>query len=181
MFFPFAQHKQKKGGWSLEHIHAQQSEGLKTAELWVEWLKLHVKSLKNIDAMRYDGLIKEIEASYENINRERFQELFEKVITSLDLEQTPEYIHSLSNMALLGRNENSALNNSTFDVKRDKILEMDKRGDYIPICTRRVFLKYYTSSEHNQIHFWGQADREDYLNAMNETLKPFLTLINKTI
>ena len=181
MFFPFAQHKQKKGGWSLEHIHAQQSEGLKTAELWVEWLKLHVKSLKNIDAMRYDGLIKEIEASYENINRERFQELFEKVITSLDLEQTPEYIHSLSNMALLGRDENSALNNSTFDVKRDKILEMDKRGDYIPICTRRVFLKYYTSSEHNQIHFWGQADREDYLNAMNETLKPFLTLINKTI
>ena len=181
MFFPFAQHKQKKGGWSLEHIHAQQSEGLKTAELWVEWLKLHVKSLKNIDAMRYDGLIKEIEASYENINRERFQELFEKVITSLDLEQTPEYIHSLSNMALLGRDENSALNNSTFDVKRDKILEMDKRGDYIPICTRRVFLKYYTSSEHNQIHFWGQADREDYLNAMNETLKPFLILINKTI
>lgn len=181
MFFPFAQHKQKKGGWSLEHIHAQQSEGLKTAELWVEWLKLHVKSLKNIDAMRYDGLIKEIEASYENINRERFQELFEKVITSLDLEQTPDYIHSLSNMALLGRDENSALNNSTFDVKRDKILEMDKRGDYIPICTRRVFLKYYTSSEHNQIHFWGQADREDYLNAMNETLKPFLILINKTI
>ena len=84
-------------------------------------------------------------------------------------------------MALLGRDDNSALNNSTFDVKRDKILEMDKRGDYIPICTRRVFLKYYTHSEHNQLHFWGQGDRTDYLNAMNETLKPYLTIINKTI
>lgn len=181
MSFPFDKHKNKKGGWSLEHIHAQQSEGLKTAELWVEWLKLHVKSLKNIDAERYQDLILEIEASYENINRERFQELYEKVITNLDLDQTPEYTHSLSNMALLGRDENSALNNSTFDVKRDKILEMDKRGDYIPICTRRVFLKYYTKSEHNQIHFWGKEDRNDYLNAMNDALKPFLTLIDKTI
>ena len=181
MFFPFAEHKHKKGGWSLEHIHAQQSEGLKTADLWKEWLKLHVKSLKSIDEERYRDLIQEIEGSYDSLNRERFLELFNQVITSLDLEQTPNYIHSLANMALLGRDDNSALNNSTFDVKRDKILEMDKRGDYIPICTRRVFLKYYTHSEHNQLHFWGQGDRTDYLNAMNETLKPYLTIINKTI
>lgn len=181
MFFPFAEHKNKKGGWSLEHIHAQQSEGLKTADLWKEWLRLHVKSLKNINEERYHDLIHEIEESYANLNRERFSELFNQVIACLDLEQTPDYIHSLANMALLGRDDNSALNNSTFDVKRDKILEMDKRGDYIPICTRRVFLKYYTHSQNNQLHFWGKEDRTDYLNAMNDTLKPYLTIINKTI
>ena len=172
--FPFSAHKNKKGGWSLEHIHAQQSEGLKTAELWKEWLTLHVASLKNIDEKRYHDLIEEINVSLKNLNRERFQELFDKVINSLGLEQNTEYIHSLSNMALLGRDENSALNNSTFDVKRDKILEMDKRGDYIPICTRRVFLKYYTQSAHNQIHFWGEEDRKDYRAAMNAILKPFI-------
>ena len=172
--FPFSAHKNKKGGWSLEHIHAQQSEGLKTAELWKEWLTLHVASLKNIDEERYHDLIEEINVSIKNLNRERFQELFDKVINSLGLEQNTEYIHSLSNMALLGRDENSALNNSTFDVKRDKILEMDKKGDYIPICTRRVFLKYYTQSAHNQIHFWGEEDRKDYRAAMNTILKPFI-------
>ena len=106
---------------------------------------------------------------------EQALQLFDKVINQLDLERSTDYIHSLSNMALLGRDDNSALNNSTFDVKRDKILEMDKKGDYIPICTRRVFLKYYTQSAHNQIHFWGEEDRKDYRAAMNTILKPFMS------
>ena len=37
-----------------------------------------------------------------------------------------------------------------------------------------VFLKYYTPSEHNQLHFWGQPDREAYVSAINETLKNYL-------
>lgn len=172
--FPFSEHKNKKGGWSLEHIHAQQSDGLKTAELWKEWLTLHVASLRSIDEERYHDLIEDINLSIPNITGERFHELFDKVINRLDLERSTDYIHSLSNMALLGRDDNSALNNSTFDVKRDKILEMDKKGDYIPICTRRVFLKYYTQSAHNQIHFWGEEDRKDYRAAINTILKPFM-------
>jgi hypothetical protein len=51
-------------------------------------------------------------------------------------------------------------------VKRNKILEMDKKGEYIPIGTRRVFLKYYTDSSNHQLHFWGEQDREAYVNAM---------------
>ena len=48
-------------------------------------------------------------------------------------------------------------------MKRAAILEHDRRGSYIPVCTRNVFLKYYTDAEGQQIHFWGQHDREDYL------------------
>ena len=69
-------------------------------------------------------------------------------------------------MALLSVANNAALNNATFDVKRNKILEMDKKGEYIPIGTRRVFLKYYTDSSNHQLHFWGEQDREAYVNAM---------------
>ena len=43
---------------------------------------------------------------------------------------------------------------------------MDRRGDYIPICTRRVFLKYYTESGDQQLQFWSKQDREAYLVAM---------------
>ena len=117
MRFPFDKHKQED--WSLEHIHAQQSEGLNRREQWVEWLRL--------------------------------------------------------------QSDNSALNNSTFDVKRNKILEMDKTSDYIPVCTRRVFLKYYTTSESNQVHFWGNSDRHGYMSEMNTVLSPYLTLIQKEI
>lgn len=182
MRFPFEKHKNKNGGWSLEHIHAQQSESLNKKEEWNEWLDLHVQSLKNIDKDKNGELIKEIESrEKEKLDKNEFLELSKKVIEAFELEQNVEYIDSLSNMALLGKNDNSALNNSTFDVKRDKILEMDKNGDYIPICTRRVFLKYYTPSDKNQIHFWGEADRASYLEAMNKMLTPYLKIIGKEI
>ena len=62
-----------------------------------------------------------------------------------------------------------------YDVKRNVIVDMDKRGQYIPFCTKMVFLKYYTPSEHNQLHFWGQADRIAYVNEINTVLADYLT------
>ena len=35
-----------------------------------------------------------------------------------------------------------------------------------PICTRRVFFKYYTDAEDQQIHLWSGRDRECYMEAM---------------
>ncbi|HPE28535.1 MAG TPA: DUF1524 domain-containing protein, partial [Saccharofermentans sp.] len=84
-------------------------------------------------------------------------------------------LHSIANMALLNSSDNAALNNSTFDVKRNVIVEMDKNGQYIPFCTKMVFLKYYTPSAENQLHFWGHADRVAYVNAINAVLKEFLS------
>ncbi len=68
----------------------------------------------------------------------------------------------------------SALGNSVFEVKRRNILERDREGSYIPTCTRNVFLKYYTEAEGQQIHFWGEHDREGYLAAMQTHIAPYL-------
>lgn len=83
-------------------------------------------------------------------------------------------MHSISNLALISASDNAALNNSTFDVKRNMVIEMDKEGQFIPFSTKMVFLKYYTPSEQNQLHFWGQADRVAYVRAMNRVLKNYL-------
>ncbi len=181
MRFPFDKHKQED--WSLEHIHAQQSEGLNKKEQWVEWLNLHKSSLLNIDCKSDENIIQEISEAVndEKLTGDRFLALFNRVITILSEEGSNEYTHSLSNLALLGQSNNSALNNSAFDVKRNKILEMDKTSDYIPVCTRRVFLKYYTPSESNQVHFWGKADRDGYIAEMNKVLRVYLGLIKKEI
>lgn len=181
MRFPFDKHKQEN--WSLEHIHAQQSQGLNKKEQWSEWLNLHKLSLINIDPEKNKLLIEEIEnaAKDDKLTGERFSELFEKVTFILSEEGSIEYTHSLSNLALLGQSDNSALNNSTFDVKRNKMLEMDKSSDYIPVCTRRIFLKYYTPSQSNQLHFWGKADRDGYVCEMDKVLRNYLTLLQKKI
>ncbi|MCY0854019.1 hypothetical protein [Cupriavidus sp. D39] len=53
-----------------------------------------------------------------------------------------------------------------FEVKRQKIVEMDRQGAYVPVSTRHVFLKYFTGADAQQIHFWSLRDRESYLDAM---------------
>ena len=57
---------------------------------------------------------------------------------------------------------------------RNSIIEMDKRGQYIPFCTKMVFLKYYTPSKDNQLHFWGEQDRIAYIKAINNVLEEYL-------
>lgn len=181
MRFPFDKHKQEN--WSLEHIHAQQSQGLNKKDQWVEWLKMHKKSLQALDNEKNNDLIQEITLAVadEKLTGDKFTVLFHTVTSILSEDGSIEYTHSLSNLALLEMADNSALNNSTFDVKRNKILEMDKSSDYIPVCTRRVFLKYYTPSHYNQLHFWGKADRDGYICEMNNVLKNYLVLIQKEV
>lgn len=179
--FPFS--KYNTAEWSLEHIHAQNSEGLKKKETQLEWIKMHLDSVKSVsEDGKYENLITEME---EIINsgqvdaRGSFDELFKMVCDALSEDSSSEWVHTISNMALLAKNENAALNNSTFDVKRNLIVNMDQRGAFIPYCTKMVFLKYYTPSNENQIHFWGQKDRDAYLKAMEDVLNPYLSLINK--
>jgi len=177
--FPFGRHK--KENWSLEHIHAQHSEGLQTNEKRKEWLKAHVKSLVAIGKQNdlisdMEKLVKEIEENPKATKvREQFEPLQEKVIKVLSPENDDsDYIHQISNMALLSSGQNSAVSNYTFDAKRNLILEMDKKGSYIPFCTKMVFLKYY-SSEDTNFHFWGENDRDAYVNAMYNVLAIYLS------
>lgn len=176
--FPFGRHK--KENWSLEHIHAQHSRGLQTNEKVKEWLNAHIKSLRTIgnqDKLISDmnDLIKEIEENPKRAKvNERFEPIQENVVRVLSPEgEGSDYIHQLSNMALLSSGQNSAVSNYTFDAKRHLILEMDKKGSYIPFCTKMVFMKYYSSDDTN-LHFWGKNDRDAYSKAINEVLKNYL-------
>ena len=82
--------------------------------------------------------------------------------------------HSIANLALLSHGANAALGNAVFEVKRSKVLAMDKAGDYIPTATRNVFLKYYTDAGRLQPHFWGEADKTAYLREIKDKLASYL-------
>ena len=178
-WFPFDKFKfdlKGKVAWSLEHIHAQQSEGLRTQEMWKEWLKLHIPSVRTIsndDGELAEAMQEAIEKK--TLGSQEFNDLQKKVVDLLSVQGNAEYLHSISNLALLRSDNNAALCNSTFDVKRNLIIKMDKEGKYIPFCTKMVFLKYYTPSEDNQLHFWGQSDRIAYIKEINHVLEPYLS------
>ncbi len=184
--YSFNAHAQRL--WSLEHIHAQNSQGLNTVEQWTSWLKEHHKALDalEISSDQRAALQGRIDAALPTITNETFEALHREVVelftAGTDPEETdgPEAadrdeVDSIANMALLSRDDNSVLNNSVFEVKRRHVITLDQKGSYIPVCTRNVFLKYYDkNASSQQLHFWGPRDREAYLKAMRGTLSPYL-------
>ena len=90
---------------------------------------------------------------------------------------SPE-IHTISNMALLSGSVNASISNSVFEVKRQLIMEKDAGGEYIPYCTRLVFLKYYNKNKEDfsvqQSFYWSENDRKNYLTNIKETLREVL-------
>ena len=161
------------GRWSLEHIHAQNAERLNRAEQWTEWLRLHRKALMALDDV---GQIEDAGRSGQGRSGARESTITEAEFRPLERELTELLsagtgasdgdMDSIANLALLDGDDNSALSNSVFEVKRAAILDRDRRGSYIPVCTRNVFLKYYTPADEQQMHFWSASDREHYLDAM---------------
>ncbi|GAA3329312.1 DUF262 domain-containing protein [Paeniglutamicibacter sulfureus] len=168
------------GQWSLEHIHAQNAEELRTGQQWLEWLRLHrdaLSSLPNIQEAERVSLEARIDEALPDLNESKFREL--------ELELSPYFVpdedgtaesnvHTITNLALLDSRDNSALSNSWFEVKRLEVLKRDREGSYIPVCTRNVFLKYYTGERAQQVHYWSMQDRESYLTAIEREIGPYL-------
>lgn len=176
-WFPFDKHKDAM--WSLEHIHAQHSQGLETNEKIKQWLNAHIESLKSLEDTKelvdqLEDLLVAIETNPKTTRvKSDFSPLQEKVVQKLS-QGGADYLHKLSNMALLDSADNAALSNYVFDAKRNIVIEWDKNGKYIPFCTKMVFFKYYTPSVDNQLHFWGVKDREAYVAAINKKLAKYL-------
>jgi len=183
--YSFDAHAQRQ--WSLEHIHAQNSQGLSTVEQWTAWLGEHRRALDALGLPEAElAAVKErIDKALPSISRETFEDFHRELtllFTAEDDAGDPDdpgardhsEVDAIANLALLDRADNSVLSNAVFEVKRRHIILLDRSGSYIPVCTRNVFLKYYTEAGAQQLHFWGPGDRQAYLKAMLEALDPYL-------
>jgi len=177
-FYPFKQHKDNQ--WSLEHIHARKSENFdKTKrEAWLKWLALHKQLLEEFDKPEAKQLIEEINKySNDRITWERFSDLFTQIndFFTEEAQSMDQESEGLMNLALLSQPDNAALNNSVFEIKRREITRLDKDGNFIPICTKRAFMKYYNeNSISGQNYFWSSDDRKHYFKTLTEALVDYL-------
>ena len=173
--FPFDLYTKEE--WSLEHIYAQQSEPLRNREEQIGFIKEHIATFRE-DAFGDDeetsSLINELEGIRSQIQEPEKKEserisLFEnalELITAFEVKQMgdTEPLHGLQNLCLLSRGVNSALSNRTFARKREIMREivMTATQEYIPMATRRVFLKYYSASPKDNA-YWRREDAEAYM------------------
>ncbi len=177
--FPFHLYKKTTGNekWSLEHIHAQNSNSISNADHQNTWLRDHIKSLKNLNKPSYKELLKRMKNALKNedLEKETFDAIYNEVYKLMNAESglNEANAHLIENLCLLDKNTNSQLNNSVFDVKREKIKKRELQGFYIPICSRNVFLKAYTDYPKNNA-YWSKQDRKGYLKSIKKTYKNFV-------
>ncbi len=194
-FFPFEKYKSED--WSLEHIHAQNSELIDASdkEKWIEFIRENIKALRKMQLRFKDtdldpeSLIETLKSNYDRAkdkNDKRFsfsivQKLYSEIATYFDKfaqnDGLSPDLHSISNLALLSGKINTAIGNSVFEVKRQAIVELDAKGEYIPLCTRKAFLKYYNKDEEGfetaQLFYWGKRDQDNYYNSIIKTIEPY--------
>jgi uncharacterized protein with ParB-like and HNH nuclease domain len=187
-FFPFEMYKRITK--SLEHVHAQNIEGINEnkREEWFNWLRAHQAILLSVakDKEAAEKLLNEIKGIDEKTYRyEEFKNLADRLLDLIPNDNDDEngYLHKIENMALLGLTENISLSNSVYEVKRRKIMNMDQAGAFIPLATKRVFLKYYTSEDNWQYSsVWTKGERAKYkveIARCVEQYKPVNTAIDE--
>jgi len=187
------------GGWSLEHVFAQQSKKIggkdKEGQLErLEWIEKYLRS-KTIEAAMRDAndderrsaltqLTKDLQCAIDekNLSDEVFTALFDR-IGSL-IEHYEINIHSINNIALIGKDDNSSLQNDPFYMKRSKIIRFYRSGIHsIPQSTLNVFQKVYSipvddsndfSAYRGNLDIWSKQDGEAYLKHIKAELKYYL-------
>jgi len=160
--YPFDIHN--KENWSLEHIHAQNSENItKTKDM-----KIILEAQLNYVNDELKKQINEV-LKLKEIKKEKFDNLQSKIFKQFSDEID---IHTIDNLALLSKSDNSSLSNSIFPAKRDKIKQLDENGKFIPLGTKNVFMKYYSNNVMDN-STWKKEDRENYLKELENKLKEF--------
>ncbi|WP_316849070.1 DUF262 domain-containing protein [Pedobacter agri] len=188
--FSFEQYKKIEldGGWSIEHIHAQQTKDMKEEKAVRKWLDETYNSIKNIKETDFDTetIYTEFEQNIEDLVNEVFEmknaksidlNIFNDLKVRLIEKFDSPSVHVLDNLALLSSKQNSSLSNAIFALKRRKVIDFDKNNLFIPPATKNIFLKYYSKSD-LQPFFWSKTDKENYITDIKNKLQSYLTLAN---
>lgn len=177
-YFPFDDFKLNK--WNIEHIASRKDSSSIPDANRKDWLA-DVKCYIDKDKEEANGLFRQIDDMLENetyTNETTFTELFDKVTLHFNQYMSDtENIDGISNLALLDEKTNKGYKNAVFPLKRKCIIELDKAGGFVPICTKNVFLKYF-SDYPPKISFWTQDDREKYEADLVRVLTNYLE-VNK--
>ena len=167
----FSFYKYNTDSWDLEHINPSAEEPPKDKEKSKIWLnavfpyildeKLTAKITESLDVADF--------------STDKWNPLFAEIINQFQTKEKDN--NSILNLCLLDSSTNRAIKNDVFPVKRSKIIEAElKKGKFIPLATKQVFMKYFENPP-NQFHCWNDTDMNNYKIDIENTLAAFFTTI----
>ena len=180
--FPFDLYQNPETQWTIEHIHPQNPQLLKSKEDAEEWLNDYEERFKEEKDEKKEYIAKIAELKQKLHNQKdstltielsnQIKEFSETVNDALGL-------HLIGNQALLDKSTNSKIGNKGFLKKRSLILDAstNTNGTYIPLATINNFLKKTTDTGANKsikVSYWSSQDAEDYTEDIKKLLEEFL-------
>ena len=185
----------KNGQWDLEHIRSVQSRKPERPDAQKQWLRSFLEYSTKIsvpqDTNDYTLWRQQIQAQpspsdlhqlclsaidvleTQPFSSSAFNDLYLKILQHFGESSETEVDNSIANLALLDSHTNRSYGNAIFPIKRRRIVELDKDGTFVPLCTKNVFLKYY-SHHAGDLMFWKAEDATDYQAEIIDTLTWFL-------
>lgn len=185
--FPF--HLYKIESWDVEHINSNttnEEDDIMTQKQWL--LNVYLSADKELKTKIHDF--------FEQVNEERRNKLFHEIKKHFPQtdDWTPEEKNRIWNYTLLDSSTNRSYGNALFSGKRQVIIGKDKgikisipkmtkdgrlqfireekaESSFVPICTKQVFMKYYSPIMSDANYWTKKIDAEGYENDIKECIK----------
>lgn len=188
--FSFDQYRGRK--YDIEHINSQTDNAIRNADERIEWIEDQAIYSLNEDISSMDSK----HTDFFSIQRlidvgnalllqgdimkqddfDKYRQAVEQYYAPLSPNIDKDWI---GNLTLLNSTINREYKNALFPQKLRTIKRSDQEGEYIPPCTRYLFMKYYSNTKANLSSFnmqrWNEDDQQDYANSIINTLKKFLS------
>ena len=188
--FSFDQYRGRK--YDIEHINSQTDNAIRNADERIEWIEDQAIYSLNEDISSMDSKHTDISSIQRLIDVgnallsqgdkmkqddfDKYRQAVEQYYAPLSPNIDKDWI---GNLTLLNSTINREYKNALFPQKLRTIKRSDQEGEYIPPCTRYLFMKYYSNTKANLSSFnmqrWNEDDQQDYANSIINTLKRFLS------
>ena len=189
--FSFNQYNNRK--YDIEHVNSQTDNAIVKPQERLDWINDQALASLNDDNANMTSKHPDYQTVSDLINEGKnlksqgismSQNDFNNYRTKVENyyangRGTPKYEKDwIGNLTLLNSSINREYQNALFPQKLRTIKRNDQEGEYIPSCTRYLFLKYYSEIKGSTSAFnmmrWRDEDQEGYCNAIINTLKDFL-------
>lgn len=189
VFFNFEAYKNSH--WDIEHIKSVASEKPIKRKDQIKWLKGilwfftgieyddFVKTdIENITDPKFKALSLEVYGLIEvdKIEDTIFNEVYETVLKNFGEIHDETVDNTIGNLTLLDQSTNRKYGNAIFPLKRKIIIENERKGVFVPVCTKNIFLKLYSNNISTSLMNWNKSDVEDYSSIISSKINSLIKI-----
>ena len=188
VFYKFPFHLYKIESWDVEHINSNttnEEDDIMTQKQWL--LNVYLSADKEMKTKIHDF--------FEQVKEEQRNKLFHEIKNHFPQtdDWTPEEKNRIWNYTLLDSSTNRSYGNALFSGKRQVIIGKDKgikisipkmtkdgrlqfireekaESSFVPLCTKQVFMKYYSPIMSDANYWTKKIDAEGYVNDIKECI-----------